>query len=204
MSLDSLILSTRIIADDSPVYTPLYYKLTEEGKMPVKKTESTEPDVWADDNNAPDWAADKAPVSDRDMITISLKGGSGTQAWIVGHFNSVDEAIEVLTDDDSWSILMELTAKRGNDLVEAHGGSAPKAASRASAASSGRSNSSWGKSSGGSQRSSRKGKVTEDEDGFSCKHGEAVERSGEKNGKRWSGMFCPSSDRNDQCDPIWD
>lgn len=172
--------------------------------MPVKKTESTEADAWADDNDAPDWAADKAPVSDRDMITISLKGGSGTQAWIVGHFNSVSEAIEVLTDDDSWSILMTLTAQRGNELVEAHGGSA-KPAARASAAPASRGGGSWGnKSSGGAQRSSRKGKVTEDEDGFSCKHGDAVERSGEKNGKRWSGMFCPSSDRNDQCDPIWD
>jgi len=172
--------------------------------VPVKKTDQpTDADPWDSNTDAPDWAADKAPASDRDMITISLKGGSGTQAWVVGHFNDVSEALSVLSDD-RWDELMALVAQRGNDLVEAHGGSA-KPAPRASSGRSGGSGSSWGnKSSGGSQRSSRKGKVTEDDDGFSCKHGEAVERSGEKNGKRWSGMFCPSSDRNDQCDPIWD
>lgn len=163
--------------------------------MPAKNADETptEVDVWEDDT----------VISDRDMITISLKGGSGTQAWVVGHFNDVSEALSVLSDD-RWDELMALVAQRGNDLVEAHGGSA-KPAPRA-AASSSRGGSTWGnKSSGGSQRSSRKGKVTEDEDGMiTCKHGDAVERSGVKNGKSWSGMFCPSTDRNDQCDPIWD
>lgn len=163
--------------------------------MPAKNADETptEVDVWED----------PTVISDRDMITISLKGGSGTQAWVVGHFNDVSEALSVLSDD-RWDELMALVAQRGNDLVEAHGGSAKPAARATASRSSG--SSTWGnKSSGGSQRSSRKGKVTEDEDGmFTCKHGDAVERSGVKNGKSWSGMFCPSTDRNDQCDPIWD
>lgn len=36
-----------------------------------------------------------------------------------------------------------------------------------------------------------------------CLHGFMVERSGEKNGKRWSGYFCPAPNKDEQCAPIW-
>lgn len=37
-----------------------------------------------------------------------------------------------------------------------------------------------------------------------CKHGEMTPRSGEKNGKPWSGMFCPTPKGTpDQCQPIF-
>ena len=32
-----------------------------------------------------------------------------------------------------------------------------------------------------------------------CQHGERVLKSGMKNGKRWSGQFCPDN----ECDPVW-
>jgi hypothetical protein len=38
--------------------------------------------------------------------------------------------------------------------------------------------------------------------GPACKHGPMVARSGEKNGKRWSGFFCPTPrGTSDQCAP---
>lgn len=38
----------------------------------------------------------------------------------------------------------------------------------------------------------------------SCRHGERTYRSGTgKNGKEWKAYFCPSSNRQDQCDAQW-
>lgn len=40
-----------------------------------------------------------------------------------------------------------------------------------------------------------------DSGGGACKHGERVAKSGSKNGRDWSGWFCPNSDR--MCAPVW-
>lgn len=37
----------------------------------------------------------------------------------------------------------------------------------------------------------------------SCRHGERVFKSGTGAKGPWSAHFCPSKNRNDQCDPIW-
>lgn len=37
--------------------------------------------------------------------------------------------------------------------------------------------------------------------GGACQHGNRVAKSGEKNGRHWSGWFCPNSDR--MCAPVW-
>lgn len=37
--------------------------------------------------------------------------------------------------------------------------------------------------------------------GGSCQHGERVLKSGNKNGRDWSGWFCPASDK--MCKPNW-
>lgn len=36
-----------------------------------------------------------------------------------------------------------------------------------------------------------------------CQHGNRVYKSGEKNGKKWEGYFCPSKNRSEQCAVEW-
>lgn len=166
--------------------------------MPVKKTdEPTEQDVWADDTEMPaKWApTDKGwDGNDRDMITISLKGGSGTQAWIVGHFNSVEEAVDVFNNPE-WEELIKLTVERGNELQEAYGGSS-KPAARASA---GRSGGSWGSKSKPAEKSYSRSSGPQYKDEYDCDHGE---RDWVAKGT-WQAWMCPSDDKDDKCDPLW-
>ena len=175
--------------------------------MPTKaKTEeSTDQDAWADYNKdaAPEWAAgDHGPnESTRDLVTISLKGGSGTQAWIVLHANGVGEALDVLNDPE-WEELVGLVAKRGTELQEAHGGSS-KPAGFAQKPSGGSGWGNRGSSNSSQKRPSAKGEVSwnSDERAYGCQHGEAVKREGESAKGPWVGYFCPESDRDEQCKP---
>ena len=160
--------------------------------MPVKKTDDTptEADVWADGDEG-DALVLHTVDPNRDMITVSLKGGSGKEAWIVGHFNSVAEAVDVFSDPE-WEELIKLTVERGSELQEAYGGSA-KPTPRAS---SGRSNSSWGNKSSNNRSNSRYNDdnkpLVQVEDGeYFCDHGDAVRETGETNGRSWIRWDCP-------------
>lgn len=162
------------------------------------------PDVWDEpEDSAPDWSPDKEvrEVSDRDRITVSLKGGSGVQAWVVGHFMSVEEAMDVLNHPE-WDDLMKLIAQRGTELQEAHGGKAPQAAPAA------RGNTSWGKKTTTASRSSQRGsqgQVAWDKEAraFMCEHGEADFKEGESAKGPWAGYFCPEPEKDEQCKPKW-
>lgn len=50
-------------------------------------------------------------------------------------------------------------------------------------------------------RQSRDDDSPRDSDGHTCKHGEMVYKSGNKNGKSWAGHFCPVNDK--MCKPVW-
>lgn len=45
--------------------------------------------------------------------------------------------------------------------------------------------------------------VQEDSEAPHCLHGFMVLKSGEKNGKAWSGHFCPHTVKEEQCAPLW-
>ena len=36
-----------------------------------------------------------------------------------------------------------------------------------------------------------------------CQHGKRVHKSGEKNGKKWEGWFCPEKQKANQCEVQW-
>lgn len=117
---------------------------------------------------------------------LTFKGGTGYDApWIVYHANTLDEALEAVSEDgDAAKLakLMERTqvagkhfASQGSQSGKGGGGgksqSAPKAAQEA----------------------------PNGEERF-CRHGKMNYRSGtSKAGKAYEGFFCASGDRNDEC-----
>jgi len=104
------LLETQTSPDDSIDSTPIT-----ESRNVVTKTEEAVADIWATEP--------KAPVSEREFLTVTLKAGTGYDApWLVAHANSVEEALEFLKHPDL-DELMDLTARQGKALGKAFGGS---------------------------------------------------------------------------------
>ena len=155
----------------------------------VAKKDTPEIDPWEDEAEVPYQSI--VPVLDRDFLTVTLKAGTGFDApWLVFHTNSVAEAVESL-GHDQLDELMDLAARKGKEFSKAFGGS--QGFSKPAVASSG---------TGYTKPASvPAGKVS----GRSCAHvtedNPIVKRSGNKNGKDWTGFFCPEADRDRQCTP---
>lgn len=175
--------------------------------MPAKKAEVTTEDPWdSDKDEAPSWSPEKENnVSDvRDFMTVTWKAGPGYEApWVVFHFSSLEEALDVM-EDDLTDEVKALVLKHARDFQEEYKPAAAKPAARAS---SGGSSGGWGNKSssnnsrGSYNRDSNKPKVQFDEDaGYGCEHGEANRVTGEKNGRQWVRWDCP--DR--ECESVFE
>jgi hypothetical protein len=153
----------------------------------VTKTEEAVADIWATEP--------KAPVSEREFLTVTLKAGTGYDApWLVAHANSVEEALEFLKHPDL-DELMDLTARKGKELAKAFGGSQSFAKPAASGSGGG-----WSKPA----KQEPAGDVEWDPDAeeYTCVHGGAVQRKGESDKGPWTGYFCPQPKGSpDQCRP---
>lgn len=176
-------LGTLLFPDGMMFSTPI----TEMSEMVVKKT-TEETDPWS---NEPE--KQEVPVNP-DLLTVTLKAGTGFDApWLVAHASGVTHAIEIL-EHDEWPKLVDLATSRGKEFVRQNGGqSAPRSPANGPGGPSWSNDTNQG--SGGSQIA-----ATAVRNG-SCPHGQAVYKSGEKNGRPWSGSFCPNTDRNNQCTP---
>lgn len=49
----------------------------------------------------------------------------------------------------------------------------------------------------------KKDEPAKTEGGRFCEHGKREYRSGERNGKKWAGYFCPQKKKSEQCDVDW-
>lgn len=127
-------------------------------------------------------------------FTITLKGGSGYWVpWIVVRGATAEEAKQNLRDMIE-SELHRVTAAASGMFMEKVGESAPAKAAPAkpAAAPTAPLPAGWSPapSGGGS--------------GQTCRHGARTYKVGtSKAGKPYRAHFCPSPDRNDQCDPVW-
>ena len=114
-------------------------------------------------------------------VTVTLKGGTGYNApWVVIHGANVSDALSQINDP-------EIT-----DLLERAQKASTYFAGKAAAAQ------------GGSQTQSGQPAASVVGTGGApeCKHGPMVLRAGVKNGKAWSGHFCPTPQGTpDQCRP---
>lgn len=117
-----------------------------------------------------------AETTSTNEITITLKGGSGFDSpWVV--IRAADAAsAQAILDDPALKALTDRTSEVGQyfaGLGKPAATAAPTAAPTPAQGS-----------------------------GRHCKHGERVMRSGTKNGKAWTGYFCPTpSGTADQCKP---
>lgn len=167
---------------------------TMESNLVTKKVEVSD-DPWAEKEDARQTPDPGDLVFDRDRLTITLKAGTGYDApWLVYHAASVEEGIDFLSHE-RYDELADLTARKGKELAKAFGGS--QSASKPS------SSGGWGNKAKSSPKKSQ-GAVEETENGYECEHGEAVEKSGKTNGRKWVGHFCPNTDRSDQCTPAFE
>jgi hypothetical protein len=158
-------------------------------------TEAVDPFEGKDDNVTPitkSKTAVEAEADDGTGISITLKGGPGFEVpWVVARYPNVEAAFEDLTDevvqeqlkglfdavaDASAMLITKVSAKApAKPAGQAGGGSRPQTAS-----------------------ASPSGETRD------CRHGQMTWKSGvSKKGNTYAGWFCPSRDRNDQCDTVW-
>jgi hypothetical protein len=121
--------------------------------------------------------------SSEGKVTTTLKGGIGFNApWVVIHSADVADALNQLSDENLPALLEK--AQKASKYFQMFGESKPAAtpAGQPAAAAAGQ---------GGNVKT--------------CAHGQMVARSGVKNGKAWSGHFCPTPQGTpDQCKPSFD
>lgn len=124
-------------------------------------------------------------------VTVTLKGGTGFNApWVVIHGSTVSDALGQLSEEDLPSLLekAQKASKFFADKAEA-----PTPAPVAQ---------------GGAQTQSGQPAASAAGQGGAvktCVHGTMVVRAGVKNGKAWSGHFCPTPQGTpDQCKPQFD
>lgn len=120
-------------------------------------------------------------------VTVTLKGGLGFNApWVVIHSADVSDALNQLSDTNLPALLEKA---QGASKYFAMFGDAKPASNTSTAASGQPAAAAAG--SGGNVKT--------------CKHGQMVARAGVKNGKAWSGHFCPTPQGTpDQCKPQFD
>lgn len=111
--------------------------------------------------------------------SLTMKGGAGYDApWLVGKVGSLESAEEILSKPDLLKSVMDKLRAAGAYFS---GGSAAPA------------------SKPGAPPANESNGETK-----SCNHGTMTPRSGFKNGKAWSGFFCPTPQGTpDQCKPIF-
>lgn len=134
-----------------------------------------------------DTKANPLIVSPEGKVTVTLKGGTGFDSpWVVIHGSDVDNALDQLSEANLPALLEK--AQKASEFFS--GKKATPAAPAAPAAVSGRP----------AAASAGQGGVVR-----TCVHGQMVARSGVKNGRAWSGHFCPTPQNTpDQCAPQFD
>jgi hypothetical protein len=152
------------------------------------QTDLTPP--WEEDVPDEDTASEDKPkekvvtVGSEGKITVTLKGGKGYEApWIVIHGSDAADILSTMSEEN-FPKLINWTATSSQRFQEK-----------------------CGNGGGGSTPTESNGRpytATQAPSGDKkyCKHGEMVPRSGSKNGKPWSGHFCPTPQGTpDQCKP---
>lgn len=120
-------------------------------------------------------------------VTVTLKGGLGFNApWVVIHGATVSDALAQINDKELATLLER--AQAASKYFAMFGDAKP--ASNTPAAPSGQPT---------AAAAGQGGNVK------TCAHGQMIPRAGVKNGKTWSGFFCPTPKGTpDQCQPQFD
>lgn len=126
-------------------------------------------------------------------LVVTLKGGKDfSDPWLVFHCADIEDALEQLRHDKIKE-LITLTKSAGQFFAGQGGGQSQQQARG-----------------GGQQAPRTQGRpqgATEAPGGQTkeCAHGEMVFKTGvsKSSGKPWKAFMCPSSDRSNQCDPVW-
>lgn len=161
-------------------------------------------------------------MSDK-LFTVSIKGSSQSQAWVVVNADSAQELLDALTDladQGLYQAVADANALyQGVANVSNPSGRAPapagsgeqaqetQAATTAPARQRGSSNggSSYGRrkaSAGTGGRGGQKPRLSYEEASADCVHGQRVRRSGSSAKGDWVGYFCPTPKGTaDQCSP---
>ena len=165
-------------------------------------------------------------MSDK-LFTVSLKGASQNQPWVVINADSADElafALTTLTEGDGDSLFQQIADANalyqgvanvanpsGRAPAPAPGGSGePAQETQAEAAAPARQRGNGGQSSyarkkqsaGSGGRGGSKPRMTYEEASADCVHGERQRRSGNGARGEWVGYFCPTPKGTpDQCSP---
>lgn len=167
-------------------------------------------------------------MSDK-LLTISLKGASAVQPWIVINADSADEAADAIAAlgvnlDGEYTLLQAVAEANAQFQAVANvanpsgrapaptpGGSGePAQEAQAEAAAPARQRGNGGQSSYGRKkqqassggRGGSKPRLTYEEASADCVHGERVRRSGNGARGEWVGYFCPTPKGTpDQCSP---
>lgn len=124
-------------------------------------------------------------------VTVTLKGGVGYNApWVVIHGATVTDALNQINEADL-AVLLERAQKATTYFAGKADTPTPTPAAQ-----------------GGSQTQSGQPAASAAGQGGvvkTCAHGQMVPRAGVKNGKTWSGYFCPTPQGTpDQCRPQFD
>lgn len=124
-------------------------------------------------------------------VTVTLKGGTGYNApWVVIHGSTVTDALNQINDADLAALLERAQRATTYFAAKADTPTPTTAAQGASQTQSGQPAASVA-GQGGAVKT--------------CVHGTMVVRAGVKNGKAWSGHFCPTPQGTpDQCRPQFD
>ena len=141
--------------------------------------------------------------NDQALVQVNIKSGEGYDATLVNVYaKTPDELVQLL---EAVKTHAPLIAEAKGAVAFAHGIEVKKGSVQtnvqppAPAQDSPPQQGSWGQPQG--QPPSFANPATA---APSCRHGERTYRSGTgKNGKEWKAYFCPSSNRQDQCDAQW-
>lgn len=139
-------------------------------------------------------------TTDENGVSVTLKAGTEFSApWVVVRGGSIEEATEILHDEEKVKNLLNIAAQAGRafqavynvskqvggEVTQVTNQQQPQAAP------------SYDDYPPGGVPPQRA-----EVPGPQCKHGAMVKRSGEKNGRAWTGFFCPTPKGTpDQCRP---
>lgn len=165
---------------------------------PADEPQAEQVSPWDDSTTDNKKERKTVTVGSEGKVVLTFKGGSGFEApWVVVHATDVDDALETISGDNAekFKRLVDETAKVGKYFSGT--GTGGGRSSGGQARQGGNSGGQLGKPAGATEAPNGEKRF--------CKHGEMdwVSKISKKTNKPYSGWFCPSKDRNDECDPQW-